>query len=61
MTLIGIYFLLNATTKSKSLFYQVLVARSRLLWKSNVYRFHQIVGAILIILGLLWASGGIWI
>jgi uncharacterized membrane protein YkgB len=61
MTLTGIYFLFSATTKSKSLFYQALVAKSRILWRSNVYRFHQIVGVILIIIGLLWAIGVIWI
>jgi len=60
MALIGLFFAVSATLRSDFVIYRFLVARSRLLWRNRVYQFHQVVGAILVALGLLWACGVIW-
>jgi hypothetical protein len=60
MALIGVFLLVSATRRTDFVVYQLFVARSRILWGDRVYVFHQIVGVILVVLGLLWASGVIW-
>ena len=60
MALIGLFLVVNAALQSDFVLYRLLVARSRLLWRDRVHRFHQIAGAILVVLGLLWAFGVIW-
>ena len=60
MALVGSFLLVSATLRTDFVVYRLLVARSRLLWRDRVHLFHQVVGAILIVLGLLWASGVIW-
>ncbi len=60
MALMGLFILLSALRQSDFIVYRLLVARSRLLWGHQVHRFLQIVGAILVVLGLLWACGIIW-
>jgi len=37
-----------------------MVARSKMLWGDNVHRFYQVVGAIVIVVGILAALGVIW-
>jgi hypothetical protein len=62
MAAIGLFMLICGTMKSKFVMYELLVARSRILWGEGdaVHRFHQVAGLILIVLGGLWASGIIW-
>jgi len=60
MALVGLFLLVSATLRTDFVVYRLLVARSRLLWRDRVHLFHQVVGAILMVLGLLWASGVIW-
>ena len=60
MTLIGLFLLVSATLRTDFVVYQLLVARSQLLWGSYVHLFFQVSGAGLVILGLLWAAGMIW-
>ena len=60
MALIGLFLVVSATLRSDFVIYRLLVARSRILWGDRVHFFHQIVGAILLVLGLLWAFGVIW-
>jgi hypothetical protein len=60
MALVGLFLLVSATLRTNLVIYQLLVARSQILWGNHVHLFHQSVGVILMILGLLWASGVIW-
>ncbi len=60
MALLGLFLLVSATLQTNFVLYQLLVARSQLLWGNHVHLFYQVIGAILVILGLLWASGVIW-
>lgn len=60
MVLSGLFLLASATLRTNFVVYQLLVARSQLLWGDHVHLFHQFAGAILVILGLLWAAGMIW-
>jgi hypothetical protein len=60
MATVGAFLFMCATMRSDIVVYRLLVARSRLLWRDRVYLFHQVVGGILLVLGVLWASGLIW-
>ena len=60
MALVGLFLAVSATLRSDFVIYRLLVARSRILWRDQVHLFHQVVGAILVVLGLLWACGVIW-
>ncbi|PSN11539.1 hypothetical protein C7271_24490 [filamentous cyanobacterium CCP5] len=60
MALLGLFLLVSATLQTNFVLYQLLVARSQLLWGIHVHLFYQAIGAILVILSLLWASGVIW-
>jgi hypothetical protein len=60
MALIGLFILMSATLRSEFIIYRLLVERSKLLWRDHVHLFHQVVGLILIALGLLWVFGVIW-
>ena len=57
MMAIGVGFVYWGSTKSTFVVYRLLVARSRVLWGERVHRFHQVVGAVLVVVGLLWAIG----
>jgi hypothetical protein len=48
--------------KCKFVVYELLAARSRILWGEGdaVHRFYQVTGLTLVILGGLWAAGMIW-
>lgn len=61
MAVIGVAFVRWGSTKSDSVVYRVLAARSRLMWGERVHRFYQVVGVVLVVVGLLWALGVIWI
>ena len=60
---IGLMMLVAGTAKSEFILYRLMVARSRLLWGEGdaVHRFYQVSGLIVLALGVLWATGLIWI
>lgn len=60
MALSGLFLLVSATLQTNLVVYKLLIARSQLLWGDRVHSFYQAIGTILVILGLLWASGVIW-
>lgn len=60
MAIIGLLMLFCGIVKSEFVVYRLLVARSRILWGDAVHRFYQISGLVVMVLGILWASGVIW-
>ena len=58
MAIAGTFLIVCAIMRSEFVVYRLLVARSRLLWSDHVHQFHQVVGGLLLVLGVLWASGG---
>ncbi len=57
IVLAGLFLLVCGRLKSDFFIYRLIVARSKILWGDNTYRFHQIVGAIVIVVGVLVAVG----
>ena len=57
IVLAGLFLLVCGSLKSNFIIYRLLVARSKILWGDNVHRFHQVVGAIVIVFGVLVAAG----
>jgi len=53
----GLFLLICSTLKSNFIIYRLLVYRSKMLWGEHVHRFHQIAGAIVIIVGVFVALG----
>ena len=53
----GLLILIGGILKSDFIIYRLLVARSKILWSENVHRFYQLVGLIIIILGILVTIG----
>ena len=53
----GLFLLICGSIKSDFIIYRLIVYRSKMLWGDNVHRFHQIVGAIVIVVGVLGAVG----
>lgn len=53
----GLFMLVCASLKSQFIIYRLMVNRSKILWGENVYRFHQITGAVVIVFGALVALG----
>lgn len=53
----GLFLLVCGRTKSEFFIYRLMVYRSKILWGENVHRFHQVVGAIVIVFGVLVAIG----
>jgi len=49
--------LISSSKKSDFIVYRLIVARSKILWGDNTHRFHQIVGAIIVVFGVLVAVG----
>lgn len=62
MAAIGLFMLVCGTMKSEFVVYALMVARSRMALGEGdaVHRFYQVVGIILLVLGVLWAAGIIW-
>ena len=56
----GLFLLVGGLLRSDFFIYRLLIARSKMLWGKHVYRFHQVVGAIIVVLGVLWAGGFIF-
>jgi len=57
IVLAGLFLLVCGRLKSDFFIYRLIVARSKILWGDNTHRFHQIVGAIVIVFGVLVAVG----
>jgi hypothetical protein len=57
IVLAGLFLLVCGRLKSDFFIYRLIVARSKILWGDNTHRFHQIVGAIVIVAGVLVAIG----
>ena len=60
MAAVGLFMLVCGTLKSEFFIYRLMVARSRILWGELVHRMFQVIGLIIIVLGVLWALGAIW-
>ena len=58
MAAIGAVFVAWGGTRSEFFVYRLLAARSRVLWGDRVHGFYQVVGVILVVVGLLWATLG---
>ena len=63
MAVVGLFMLACGTVKSEFIIYRLMVARSRILWGEGdaVHRFYQVSGVIVMVLGVLWALGVIWL
>ena len=63
MAAVGLFMLVCGTLKSEFIIYRLMVYRSRILWGEGdaVHRFYQVSGLIIVILGVLWALGVIWL
>jgi len=57
IVLAGLFLLVCGRLKSDFFIYRLIVARSKILWGDNTHRFHQIAGAIVIVVGVLVAVG----
>jgi hypothetical protein len=57
IVLAGLFLTISGTLKSNFIIYRLLVYRSKILLGEHVHRFHQIVGIIVIIFGVLFALG----
>jgi hypothetical protein len=57
IVLAGLFLLICGRLKSDFTIYRLIVARSKILWGDNTHRFHQIVGVVIIVVGVLVAVG----
>ena len=57
---VGLFMLVSGLTKSDFIVYRLMIARSKMLRGENVHQFYQVVGAILIVLGVLATLGVMW-
>ena len=57
MIAVGIFMSVCGRLKSQFFLYKLMVARSKIIWGENVHRFYQIVGVIIIAVGVLVALG----
>ena len=57
LSIVGLFLLISGLTKSNFIIYRLFVARSKILWRSEekVHKFYQVVGAIIIVFGILVA------
>ncbi|MEA1959351.1 MAG: hypothetical protein U9N44_06825 [Chloroflexota bacterium] len=56
----GLFMLVCGLLKSEFIIYRLMAARARILWGKHVHLFMQVSGALIIVVGLLWALGYIW-
>ncbi|MFC1927559.1 hypothetical protein ACFLW7_03170 [Chloroflexota bacterium] len=57
IVLAGLFLLVCGRLRSDFIIYRLIAARSKVLWGDNTYRFHQVVGTIVIVVGVLVAVG----
>ena len=55
IVLAGLFLLICGRLRSEFIIYRLLVARSKILWGENTHNFHQVAGAIVIVVGVLVA------
>ena len=55
IAVIGLFMFICGHRKSGFVIYRLLVARSKILWGDNVYRFHQVAGIVMFVFGVLLA------
>jgi len=53
----GLFLLICGSLKSNFIIYRLIVYRSKILWGENTHRFHQIVGATVIVVGVFVTLG----
>ena len=56
IAIFGVWLAVPAHRRSTNPVYTLLVARSRILWKDSVHRFHLFAGAACLAVGLLVAT-----
>jgi len=54
---VGLFMLISSLLKSNFIFYRVLVYRAKILWGKHVHLFFNIVGAIVIVFGIIVTTG----
>ncbi len=54
---IGIFLTICGWTESQLPFYRLVVARTEMLWGEKPHRFYQVVGIIIVVVGVLVALG----
>jgi len=57
IVLAGLFLLISARLKSDFIVYRLIFYRSKILWGENTHLFHQIAGAMVIVVGILVALG----
>ena len=57
IVLAGLFLLVCGRLRSDFIIYRLIVARSKVLWGDNTYRFHQTAGAIVMVVGAVVAVG----
>jgi hypothetical protein len=60
MAAVGLFMFVCATLRSEFIIYRLMVYRAKILWGQNAHRFLQVSGAIIVVLGVLWAAGFIF-
>ena len=58
MVAIGALFMRWGRTRSDFVVYRLLVARSQMLWRDRVHGFYQVAGAMIAVVGVLFAVLG---
>lgn len=58
IAMVGALFITWGRAQSDFVVYRLLVARSRILWGDSVHGFYQVVGVILIVVGIAVAIAG---
>lgn len=63
MAAVGLFMLISGTFRSEFIVYRLMVAPSRVIWGEGdaVHRLYQVSGLIIVILGVLYALGVIWL
>jgi len=57
IAVVGIFMFVSGTAKSDFIVYRLLVARSKILWGERVHSFYQVVGVLVVAVGVLFAVG----
>ena len=54
---VGLFLAVSGRMKSQFIVYRLLVARSEILWGERVHGFYQVAGILVIVFGILFATG----